>query len=724
VAVEPVRSAYTRSVLRSAPYAAARALPKRRSGQWTSLFDASLLLLAGVVILIPTWLVLPPDDEDFYKEIAATVYQSNEVFSGRYPFWDPLVGFGVPQPLSQTLVFHPFLFLVQITSVGTAIGIFYQLQIWIGILSIWGVARMLGAGRIAAAACALTYALSSPTIIYLKNFWPVIFVQWTLAPLLLLLLIKLLDAQERHARATYAVALGLCVGLFVLDGHAGLVPDFTVGFVAFLVGAWRRIGPVLPWLGVTLAVAGSVAASRVYDIALEASKSTAPRHQDVESMNAAQLFVYPIGAPRAGDRGVVAIGGVFFLLAAFAMFYRGLTGRYVNALRIGAGVTFVFFFVPVETLTIRSANYFVADPFVIFAVLLAVLGLRTLWTRFPRTRPGLVLAVVLQIAAMAGGFAPFFRSNLSRAIDYGSGKHVPSLRSALKNQPIYAFLERRSDHARTRAYLAPGAENRLFRSLTDYEFAAWPLHGLRLANGIFKGIELNELTPAKKKLKGEIRGDSRVADSALTLDVLGIGYVLATPHDRVPPSLRHVMTFRLEKPEAQIDVYQNPGRWADAVVLRATARGLGTLPRRPGCDEPGLLCADFRRVVGLQEDARVGTSEWQGATLHATFASGTVPRTLLLSQIYRPGWQAKLSTGETVRGYRLLGGFTGFDLPPRATSAAISFKPTSRIILTSLTWVSILTAVLFLIGATAGRSALAAVRRARAANTVRRERQR
>jgi len=58
----------------------------------------------------------------------------------------------------------------------------------------------------------------------------------------------------------------------------------------------------------------------------------------------------------------------------------------------------------------------------------------------------------------------------------------------------------------------------------------------------------------------------------------------------------------------------------------------------------------------------------------------------MLTQLYRPGWQAQLSDGRTVSGYDLFSGFTGFDLPPGVDSARISYQPTVRMALTGLTW--------------------------------------
>src|SRR5207248_4847137 len=134
------------------------------------------------------------------KEIVGTVFQSKAIFSGHYPFWNPWVAFGVPEPLSQTLVFHPFLLLAEILPLAAAIGAVYQLQLWIGILAIWAVARRFGIRPVVAALCVLTYALSSMTLVYLVDFWPVNLVDWTLGPLLLLLVLGLFDSTSPSDR--------------------------------------------------------------------------------------------------------------------------------------------------------------------------------------------------------------------------------------------------------------------------------------------------------------------------------------------------------------------------------------------------------------------------------------------------------------------------------------------------------------------------------------------
>jgi len=671
----------------------------------------SLALLSfGTLLLIPTWLVLPPDDEGLWKEISPTVFQSRELFSGHYPFWNPWVGFGVPQPLSQSLIFHPFIVFIQLLPLGAAIGAFYQLQIWIGLFAVWAVARRLSVGRWLSAVCVVTYALSSPTINYLTNFWPNVLVEWTLAPLLLLFLLKLFDADDRLSRATFAVASGLCAALMLLDGHGGVLPDYAIGFLAFLVGSLPRVRKLWPWLLVSVAVFALAGTSKVYDIWLETSRSVAARGQDVLPMDWGRLFLYPF--IREHERAI-ALGGPFVVLGLVGFFYRGVTGRYVNGLRVGAAISFALRFVPVDVLTIRSANYFAADPFILFTIFLAALTAQTLWRRFPYIRVGLAAVALLQVYVLVDGFSPFYRAQLDRVAEYNRGQPV-SLKDSLKNQPIYKFIEGQPAIRDTRIYIRSG---KLFgESSPDqpqaYKFAGWWLHDLRLANGLFKGIELNEFAPADSKLQGHIT-DERLVRSALALDVFNIGYVVARWNRAVAPSLERMKTFtdarRGLPSKHSVVAYRNRHAWPDAVVLEPKAKALQRLPRRAGCPESGLLCANFTAVKALRMAHEVRGERWKDVNLVVDLVPRSERRVLMVSQLYRPGWRAQLSNGHTVRGYRLLGGLTGFDLPPGTSSATVSFHPTDRIVLTAVTWVTVLLGLLFVVTAPLARRS--AVRR-------------
>jgi hypothetical protein len=109
-------------------------------------------------------------------------------------------------------------------------------------------------------------------------------------------------------------------------------------------------------------------------------------------------------------------------------------------------------------------------------------------------------------------------------------------------------------------------------------------------------------------------------------------------------------------------------------------------------------------VARLRAPRGVLGERWNGTDLSVQLAPARGPRVLMLSQLYRPGWQAQLSDGRTVGGYRLFGGFTGFDLPPGVDSATVSFEPTTRIVLTGVTWATVFIAMVAMLALALARA--------------------
>ncbi len=675
-------------------------LVRRFSRPW---FTVAVLLLFGGILLIPTWIVLPRDDEGLFTTIAPTVFQAKHLFD--YPFWDPFVGFGVPQPGSEELIFHPFVLFARWAELGFSIALLYQVQLWIGLASVWALCRRLGMRGWISLLCGVTFALCAATVDYLIDFWPDPFVLWTLVPLLVLLLVKLLDSEERWSRAVYSVSAGLCAGLMFLDGHAGVFPSFAIGIVAFVIGRPRRAFERWPWLLAGLGVFALTVSTKVLDVGLENARTAAGSHrpQQVYDMDFARLFLYPF---HGGDHGfrLIAIGGPFVVLAIVGLVWRGVSQQHANGLRLATGITFLAWFFPAHSVSALTGNWYFGQSFSFFAIVLAGTTAQALWTRFPAYRLGLLAVGALQVAVMVWGFYPTYRGQAERASDYAHGRPAASLKNTFENQPLYTYFEQRPDHASTRVYMAARARDRLWRTLVDYHFVGWQLHGLRLVNGHFRGIDVHELQQQKETLHGEIRGEpslwagvpDTLQEAGGTLDVLNVGYVLAVPGERVASSLVPLRRFRLADGSV-IVVYANPRHWPDAVVLSPDAKRLDTLPASPGCELSGLLCDDFAAVRPLRRPAGVLRQEWHGTSLEASLAPSPSPGVLMVSQMYRPGWRARLSDGRTVNGYRLFGGLTGFDLPPGIRSAVVSFHPTARIVFASISWATVGLGLLFVI---------------------------
>jgi hypothetical protein len=670
----------------------------------------------GAILLIPNWIVLPPDDEGLFLVINPTLFQAQHLFTD-YPLWNPFVEFGGPQPGSQSLIFHPFVIVAHFASPAFSIALLYQVQFWIGLLATWAVCRYLRLHRWVSAACVFTFALCSLTYQLLSNFWPDLWVAWTLSPLLLFLVLKLLDGETRRARAFYSVAAGLCAALMVLDGHLGVAPTLGIGFVAFLAGTGRRATRVWPWLGAAVLVLVCASGTRVFDIALENARSTSPHYQQVYPFDFAHFLFYPISLGAEGPRNV-AFGGPFVGLALVALLWVGHSSRFAWGVRIAALASFVAWFLPVAWIPAASGNWLYGQPLTLFSIFLAGFGLQRLWERFPRLRAVLVAVVGLQMAILAYGFyRDVYDPDLQRARSYLSGDAlVPTLKSTFKEQEIYRYFERRPDHSATRVLLTDGARERLWRTMTDYQWPAWGWHGLRLVNGQFRGVDVSEFQQTKEALHGEIRGEPGLWDepddlvrAQGVLDVLNVGYVLARPDERVAGSLVPVHRFHVPAGRSTGDalaatdilVYRNPVRWGDAVVVSQDAKSLDSFAQRPACRIPGLLCDDVSPILGLRSPGGVTAQRWSDRNLDVRLAASTRPRVLMVSQLYRPGWRAKLSDGRTVDGYRLFGAVTGFDIPPGVRSAQVYFHPTARIAFAALSWVTVLLSLVFLAGAAA-----------------------
>ena len=195
--------------------------------------------------------------------------------------------------------------------------------------------------------------------------------------------------------------------------------------------------------------------------------------------------------------------------------------------------------------------------------------------------------------------------------------------------------------------------------------------------------------------------------------MLNIGYVLAVPGEPVAPGLVPIRRFRVPPSRdprvvdlvgavksTAVEVYRNPAAWPDAVALSPKAKQIDELHPRAGCTIPGLLCDDLSPIVPLRRPGVTG-QEWRDTTLHVRLAPSARPAVLMVSQLYRPGWQARLSDGRTVSGYRLFGAVTGFDLPPGTRSVEIEFHPTARIAFAAVSWATLLIGLAFLGGSAA-----------------------
>jgi len=132
----------------------------------------------------------------------------------------------------------------------------------------------------------------------------------------------------------------------------------------------------------------------------------------------------------------------------------------------------------------------------------------------------------------------------------------------------------------------------------------------------------------------------------------------------------------------EIRVLRNPEAWPGAAFVDPMVLAR-PLPDLDNCSQRGLLCHDFSGVVGAPHDTRVTLTRRHG-TLTAAFAPGDAPRHLLVSEMYRPGWQARAGS-IALPVAAAWGGLIAVDVPPGVREVRLRYRPA---LVVALTWTS------------------------------------
>jgi hypothetical protein len=374
-------------------------------------------------------------------------------------------------------------------------------------------------------------------------------------------------------------------------------------------------------------------------------------------------------------------GAPLLVLAIGALVARNLGGRP----RWGVGAAFVaslaLLFEPgLAGGSAGSGVYAFRDPVALFGLVLGCLMLEAIAGRRPRTALAIGAAQMLLLVA---GAAPY--------VYYASRSSYD--RRAVGPMPVMRTLGDWAARLPGRWYVAPVLDARIRRGnfLDDgLSHDTWLYRGLPVVNGRFKGISADALYPSGSLPIGRIEGHQATVGHAPGLDVLGIGVVLAIGEEPVASSLEEVA--RVPVTGAEVRVLRNPGAWPGAAFVDPAVLS-EPLPELDHCEQPGLLCHDFSGVVGAPHDTRVTLTRRHG-TLWATFAPGDGPRRLLVSEMYRPGWQARAG-GRSLSVAPAWAGLIAVDVPAGVREVRLRYRPA---LIVALTW----TAGVLLVGLAAG----------------------
>jgi hypothetical protein len=661
--------------------------------------------LCCLVFLLPLWGNMTFDNEGMQAAVFSTITAARSLAQGWYPFWSSDLALGTPQPFSQHLIYHPLMILFDWLPASRVLFAMYLLHLCLGAGAVFALCRHLGARPVICLTGALTYLGSASTINFVyTDFWPTLPYMWALLPLIFLALLKLLDCPDRQGKLLYSLCLALLGGLLVLNGHMGIYPVHLIALAVFLAMRWRLTWANRWWLLLAMAIAVVVASSKFLDLYVEYQRFAGQgSRRFVQDQMEFSLWVFLLGPmknlwawlPEGWKVRSFELGLPFAVLAVMGALHSGITNPHRRALALAALVSAVLMFMP-SSLNLLIISWYTAfrDPLLILAVMLAALRLQFMLTQEGATgRRWAMVLVGLQILAVVGFVYPYWTYFLTH--EQRSGK--VALSSVFERRPLIAALRKLNQEREGRVMLSPRVQKAAWDgALMDLGLTINGLfyHGLRTLNSDLKGISYGEVYPNGNLMQGTALVEEDTLRHQPLLDALAVRYVLALEGEKVASGLKLVHSFRLRM-GGRLLLYLNPSAWPSAVLLRTGAVLPQALPRRDEAAHDRLLGRDFSPLMDLRAAGEpVKTLRYAYGRLAFALPPAGRVRSLLISEYYRPGWQARaLLPG---RGWRAapvhpaLGALLLVEIPAGATRVDLSYLPRARAVLTALSWGGVL----------------------------------
>ena len=659
------------------------------------------LALVSAVVFGPCFFIISGDLESFFSTIYSTAAQARFLTQGGVNLWTTMLGLGMPQPFASTLSFHPIIFLLRLVPMKICLALFYWLQMTAGSCFVYATARLVRLSGFASLCCAATYLLCAPNLNYaLVDFWPEVFHVWSLLPILFYFILAVLDADSSPKSLSGACLLALFAALTMLNGHNGVVATYGIMLAAF-VAALRPGARQAAWLAV--AGLGFCLAVGFRAFTLYSEMSLFPPVID-------RLYVpYNLFAPRElwamfvkplvlwGDEPFLQanlragvrnfwFGPIFAILAIVGIRKGNLATRDRRAFAVVLLGGVLLAHLP-KSLCGGVIAWLIAfrDPAIIAALFLAGAAIDRLRSLGRTWRLGIGALVALHFLLMAAGASPFWLQNLSSALVQAGEKPLSFMPAA--KQVAVSILDASPLIQKLREMYAksPGRfPYDLIRLGLGYNTLGY--HGLPVVNGYFKGVYVPVYPPTTMLMHSHIVADRSLADNTPLLDVLGVRYILALDTEPKPPGTSLALTWPTGE-TSTLAVYENPDAWPFAAFVSADALDL-TLSPVSGCPHDRLLCADAGPVLSRRMGDVRATLLEDGVA--AEFAPSDDTRWLLVSQMYRPGWQAVGTNREGERTLlatrEALDALVAVEIPSGIVSVDIRYRPRLRLWLAYLSW--------------------------------------
>ncbi|MBI9079573.1 MAG: hypothetical protein JEY79_07530 [Pseudodesulfovibrio sp.] len=634
--------------------------------------------------------------------ILSTYWFSKELWVGNYAFWTQNIGFGMPQPFSQYLWFHPLMPLFGVAPMLATV-LFYIIHLILSCYGIWLLGKEFkftpGIGQL----CCFTYLLSSSCINYtLMDFWPSVFLTWAMLPFIFLFLLRLLQAEDVRCRVLNSLALGLVVGFDAINSHAGVFATYVVSLAFFAFFHGKKVILRIPHLALAGVVAIGIAASKIFyhnEEMMLFAKGASRTFISVDFFSIKYIAGTILGplCLSLGSFRIVWFGTVFLILAI------GAAARSFQSKDVSARAFALLFFISPFLINLPQEFAFnviawpiaFRDPAIIAGILLAGIALERLKAsdkpRFSKLVGGLSL---LQVMILVVSVAPIWLYTVSVAKDElsaCSGSEQLSGHASVKKLSLRSdficWLDGAVADKAGRLYYSPGvasAANK-YPNAIQIKRNALAYHGFKVVPGYFKGIFYNNFYPSSKLMHGLLLPQDYLMNNSDSLDVLAIRYVLALEGESVAKGLSSISSFH-QPLFPGFTLYENSDAWPEAVLLDTSKPG--TLARLDECEHDQALCADYSPLLSLRKDDGVVVENLGSDSMSISLKSQETPSVLMATVAYRSDWVAySLPAKQSLEVSSLFGGFIGIQIPPQTEQLMLVYRPVTRIVFDSISWI-------------------------------------
>lgn len=699
------------------PHTTVRPFPNRpekelsfeHNRKYTDLKYLVVISIFSILTLLPQYIIVSPDTESLMSTIFSTVEFSKHLKSGEYLFWTSKLGFGMPQPFSQYLYYHPIVILLMLFPINVSLIIFYQFHLIIGIIFTWKLCREFEVSQSSSLLSTITFIGCSSSLNYVySDFWPAVFLLWTMLPGGLYLLHKLLISDRKKETNFYLICSALWFGVMLLNSHFGVFCTYSLSFLIFVISYYKEILNKSIKLILLVIIVFVIGMSKMYYHYTEMAYFSQDLYRTYIPYNlfspkqligliigplswsskATGLIIYP--QPR-----VIWFGLSFLLFSLWGFFSSSIKHKYKSHLSVLFFGSLLFIYIPKELfLKIIAWPIAFRDPICIAAIIFGGIALDQIKEKHTIIYK---IAFRTQFITVILFLLMFFALNLNLALVHLGIDNIPRF----QNKNILAELTEKSDLVSWISSHINDENNRLYYSKRAKELFSLKkfearinrnnlaFFGINQVPGYFKGISNNVIYPDLKLMHGLIESEHEVIINQYLLDVCGINYVLAIPNETKAQDLREISRYRFNDGE-EIAIYSNDDVSERALLFDKDISKL-SLPKKSNCRHDKILCRDFSILKGSVSSAGVELNKINYG-LAINIQDSKKPKFLMVTELFRKEWSAFGSGLDVLEEIELevfpvIGGFIGVKLPPNITNVRLTYKPFKRIVLESFSWI-------------------------------------